>query len=109
MRILHDPPQFECDLYRGEHNSIERYNGTLDTVTLTTCKCFERSNHICWLMHSNTQGDPDDSDGQELLKKRDPEVGYPADRGTQAVSDMSKLVVSLSHDSHRVHQQNFDH
>ncbi|KAI5450492.1 RNA polymerase II subunit 3 [Naganishia albida] len=36
-------------------------------------------------------GDPDDSDGQELLKKRDPEVGYPADRGSTNKILITKL------------------
>ncbi|GHJ89152.1 hypothetical protein NliqN6_5554 [Naganishia liquefaciens] len=38
------------------------------------------------------RGDPDDIEGQELLKKRDPNVGFPADRG----EENRILIVKLS-------------
>lgn len=61
---------------------------------------------VCRFFAFFVQGDPDDIEGQELLKKRDPNVGFPADRGmgfaTQYQATDTHIVDHLSGEANRI-------
>jgi hypothetical protein len=57
----------------------------------------------------HAQGDRDDVEGQELLKKRDPDVGYPADRGASLGFPESKSLADSDSCLHRGDKQNPHH
>lgn len=88
MRILHGLAQTQRHLYGTQYWTVERDNNPPDESGLTAGELqrlflsLKRPLDLTMLFRSASQGDPDDIEGQELLKKRDPNVGFPADRGT---------------------------